>query len=133
VTAADSCNVTRDQVASVLVKALSGSTVPMVPVIDARPVAIGVARIQLVPEIASHLDDNLGCVSFISLTAKSTAKVVVSPISTLRDETILYWQDHIMIASGQSIHGERVGDALQKLALKFAQQYRLDQPPEISR
>jgi len=36
-----------------------------------------------------------------------------------------------MLASSQSTHSRTVEEALDKLAKKFAQQYRLDQPPPL--
>lgn len=129
--AADTCGLSRDQVVSALTKAFASTTVPAVPVAEARPTISGIARIQLVPEISSHVDESLGCVSWISLSAESHAKLSIPPINTLRGLTVIYWRQHVKVASGQSIHEQRVTEALQKMAAMFAQQYRLDQPPDI--
>jgi hypothetical protein len=36
-----------------------------------------------------------------------------------------------MAATSQSTHEQTVTDVIQKMATQFAQQYRLDQPPEL--
>ena len=129
--AAASCSLSRDDVAAVLAKAFAGSGVPAVAAVDAKPVVVGTARINLIPEISSYLDENLGCMSWASLSAESRSKVVVMPVSTLRSETVIYWRQHTLVVSGQSIHVRMVDDALQKMAAQFIQEYRIDQPPEI--
>ena len=129
--ASDSCSLSRDDVAAVLAKALAGSGVPAVPVADAKPVVAGMARIELIPEISTYMDENLGCVSWISLSAESRSKVIIPPVNALRSETIVYWRQHTKVASGQSAHAQTVDNVLQKMASQFVQQYRLDQPPQI--
>ncbi|MGB9153311.1 MAG: hypothetical protein WCD70_09530 [Alphaproteobacteria bacterium] len=129
--AAETCGLSRDEIAGVLIKTLVGSAVPAVAVVDAKPVAVGTARIQLIPEVSSYVDEGLGCVSWVSLTAQNHAKVVIMPINTLRSITAVYWQQHVKVGSGQSVHGQKVDEAIQKMAQKFLQQYKLDQPPEI--
>ena len=130
--AADSCNLSREKIASVLAKSLEGTTVPAIAALDAKPPVIGVARIQLVPQIASHMGENFDCVSWISLSAESRAAAVIAPITTLRSFTAVYWHQQVKAASGASTHPQLVGEILQKMATQFAQQYRLDQPPALS-
>lgn len=129
--ASDTCGLGREQIASELFKALNGTGVPAVPVADAKPPVMGVARIDLIPQIDTHADDNLDCVTWVSLSAESRANAVIPPVATLRGVTVLYWRQHVMIASNQSAHEQLVGDNLEKMAAQFAQQYRLDQPPEL--
>ena len=130
--ASDACGLSRDQVAGVLTKALAGTGVPVISIVDAKPMATGVARINLIPEISTHSDENLGCVSWVSLSAESHARLSIPPVNTLRGVTVLYWRQHTVVSSGQSIHEQRIDEVLQKMAGMFAQQYKLDQPPEIS-
>jgi hypothetical protein len=128
---ADSCGLSREKIASALANDFTGSNVPVVAAIDAKPPSIGIARIQLVPEVFSHTDENFDCVSSVSLTAQSRANVVVPPVTTLRGVTVVYWKQQTMVASAQTTHMEKIGEALNKMVAQFTQQYRLDQPPEI--
>ncbi len=130
---ADACGLTREAIEEDIRKSLSTSTVPFVFVEDAKPPSLGIARISLVPEITSREDDNLGCTSFVSLSAESRANVIVSPVQTLRTETIVYWHQKNMIASSQSTHQKAVDSTMQKMAMLFAEQYKLDQPPEFEK
>lgn len=130
--AADACGLSREQIASVLSKALAGTTVPAIDAIEAKPPMMGVARIDLVPEISSHVDENMDCISWISLSAQNRVNVVIPPINTQRTVTAVYWRQHVKLATGQSLHPQKVGELLQKMAAQFAQQYRLDQPPSLN-
>ena len=129
--ASDTCGLSREQIASVLKNSLTGTGVPAMPVTDAKPMVMGTARIQLIPEITSHTDENLDCVSWVSLSAESRANAVIPPVPTLRGVTVVYWRQHTVVASSQSSHAQLVSDLLDKMAAQFAQQYRLDQPPEL--
>jgi len=128
--AAEACGLTRENIASTLAAALNNTGVPAVAVTDARPLSLGVARIQLVPEIYAYANESLDCVSWVSLTAENRVSAVIPPVPTLRSVNVVYWQQHTKIISGQSIHQQRVTDTLQKMVAQFVQQYKLDQPPE---
>jgi len=125
------CGITREQIADTLIKSFVGTTVPAVSVLDTKPPTMGVARIQLVPQISTYADENLDCVSWISLSAESRANAVIPPIPTLRSFTAVYWQQHTIASSSQTSHPQIVMDVLKKMADQFAQQYRLDQPPAV--
>ncbi len=127
----DSCNLSREKVATVLAKALEGTTVPAIAALDAKPPVMGIARIQLIPQISSHMGENFDCVSWVSLSAESRAAAVIAPVNTLRSFTAVYWRQSVKVASGSAIHPQLVGDMLQKMTAQFAQQYRLDQPPAL--
>jgi hypothetical protein len=92
---------------------------------------MGVARIELVPEIASVSTQELDCTSWISLTAQNQTNVHIPPVDTLRNVTVVYWKQGSMVTSGQALHHALIGDLLKKMADQFAQQYHIDQPPEI--
>ncbi|MDR3451072.1 MAG: hypothetical protein P4M15_15240 [Alphaproteobacteria bacterium] len=126
--ASDACGLTREEVSRVMAKALTGSGVPAIPVAEAKPLSLGVARIELMPQIASHAGDNLDCISWVTLAAENRANVVVPPVPTLRGVTIVYWRQQSMVSSSQSQHAPATDDVLEKMAGQFAQQYRLDQP-----
>jgi hypothetical protein len=128
---ADACGLVREDIAALLDKALHGDSVPAIPVASANPPMIGSARIELVPEIASMGDQGLDCTSWVSLTAQSQSNVRIAPVDTPRSVTVVYWHQGTMVASGQPVHEHAVGEVLEKMAHKFAQQYRIDQPPEL--
>lgn len=125
----DRCGVSRDMVAQIFVKAFADTSVTAIPIADAKPPMLGIARIQLIPQISTFTDDSLDCMSWISLTAQSKASVIIPPVPSARDVTIVYSQQHDSVFSGQSIHAQRVTEILQKMAAQFAQQYKADQPP----
>jgi hypothetical protein len=126
--ASDACGLTRENIASILAGEFSKSGVPATPVSEARPPIMGVARIQLVPEISSHVDENMDCISWVSLEAQSRANVVILPVTAPRSLTAVYWRQHTKVASGQSIHPQKIAEVLKKMADQFAQAYRVDQP-----
>jgi len=129
--AADTCGLSRDMVGSALAKALAETMVPAIAVSDVRPPTQGVARIQLIPEISTRTDESLNCVSRISLAAESHANIVIPPITIPRSVTVVYWRQQRQATSGQSSHAQIIVDILHKMAEQFAQQYKLDQPPEL--
>ena len=129
--ASESCGLSRERIMDTLIKTLHNTTVPAVEAVESRPVVQGVARVQLIPEVYSYVDENLYCVSWISLSAESHGNVVVPPIGTQRSVTVVYWRQHTEVASNQSPHAQKVDDVLQKVVTQFAQQYRIDQPPEL--
>ena len=127
----DRCGLSRELVASVLEKSFASTTVPTMGALDAKPQLIGVARIGLNPEISSYLNDSsLDCISVISLTATSKVGLMIPPVTTARNVTVVYWQQNIMVVSGETVHTQKVTEGLQKLAAQFAQEYKIDQPPE---
>jgi hypothetical protein len=128
---ATTCGLSREHIAEVLNKALTGTGVPYFAAVDAKPQTLGVARIQLIPQISSYTGDNLSCVSFVSLSAQSHTNAVIPPVPTLRSAVVIYWEQHTRVATNQSLQVEKIDEVLQKMATQFAQQYRLDQPPDL--
>ena len=128
---ADACGLVREEIAALLVKTLTESGVPAVLVTNAKPLSIGTARIEAVTEITTFNNQGLDCTSWVSFVAQSRASVHIPPVDVSRNVTITYWHNGLMLASSQSTHSRTVEDALEKLAKKFAQQYRLDQPPPL--
>ncbi|HEU0118801.1 MAG TPA: hypothetical protein VFR09_09235 [Alphaproteobacteria bacterium] len=128
---ADACGLVREELNTILMKALTDNSVPAIAVSDAKPPMMGVARIELVPEIASISNSTLDCTSYISLTAQSQNNVAVPPVDTPRSVTVVYWRKGVMAASDQSLHSKTVGDVLKKMVLDFSQRYRTDQPPVL--
>jgi len=126
--AASVCHLSRDDVDAALNAAFSGSSVPVTPVAKAKPLVMGVARIHLIPELSSHSDENLGCVSWISLSAESRTDVIIPPISAPRSVTIVYWRMHGKAFSNQSVHPQKASEVLRQMAQRFIQQYKIDQP-----
>jgi hypothetical protein len=129
--ASDTCGLSRDTLEALMLKALSVGGTPVYSVSEAKPPIMGIARIDLVPEVSSYTDENLNCVSWVSLSAESRVNAVVQPVTTLRSITAVYWRQRTMAASSQSTHAQNVGETLRKMAQQFSQQYRLDQPPDV--
>ncbi|MDE1901348.1 MAG: hypothetical protein KGI37_06875 [Alphaproteobacteria bacterium] len=129
--AANSCGLSNDGIVDALTKAFAGTQIPVTVAAIARPPQMGVARIDLIPEIYTHVGDSLNCVSFVSLSAESPANVTIPPVATPRGITALYWQQSTMVASDQTNHAQTVNDVLQKMAAQFTQEYRVAQPPVL--
>jgi len=125
---ANSCGLSREELASMLNKTLQDNGVPAIPVTEANPPVIGTARIELLPEIFSFNSQGLDCTSWVSLTAQSRNSLHIPPVNISRNVTVTYWRQGLLLSSSQATHEHIVSDALQKLTLQFARQYRLDQP-----
>lgn len=128
---ANSCGLSREKIADLFDNVFKKTDVPAVAVVDARPPISGIARIQLIPQISSYEDQNLDCISWVSLSAESHNNVVIPPVDAPRSVTAVYWRQHAKVFSSQAIHAQKVEEVLKKLAEQFAQQYRIDQPPSI--
>ena len=131
--AADMCGLTRQQIADDIANALAGTGVPAVPVAEARPPVMGVARINLIPTISARADDSLNCTSWVGMSAENRANAVIPPVGSLRSVTVIYWRQHTTALSNQSTHHQVIDDVVKKMTAQFAQQYKLDQPPDISK
>lgn len=130
--AAATCGgISRELVNTTMAKAFVGTSVPAMMVAEAKPPSLGVARIELTPEIHTRANENLECISWVSLAAENRVNLVVPPVTTLRAVTISYWRQRAMVTSGLSSHAQMVSDLLLKLAKEFAYQYQLDQPPDL--
>jgi hypothetical protein len=128
--ASETCGLTREEIAADIMRGFAGSPIPAVSVVDAKPPSLGVARIELVPEISSRSDETLNCTSWISLSAESRANTIISPVTTLRSITAVYWRQHTIATSSEAAHPKTVDDIIQRMAAQFAQQYLADQPPD---
>jgi len=129
--ASDVCGLTREGVNTLLIKTLADGLVPAISVADAKPPMMGVARIEIVPEISTISNQGLDCTSWVSLTAQSQNNVRIPPIDAMRNVTVVYWRKGTLTMTDQSLHSGTVADLLQKMATDFAQRYLLDQPPKI--
>lgn len=129
--ASGECGLSREGLNDDLQRTLKLGSVPYVPVNEAKPAMLGVARIDLIPEVITVYNDALGCTSWVSLGAQSKASVRIPPVDMPRNVTISYWRGGQMISSNQTSHARLVTEAIQKLAKQFSEQYRLDQPPPL--
>ncbi len=129
--ASDTCGLSRALIADVIANSLKGTSVPAIPANEARPPVTGIFRINLVPQISTYVDETLGCVSWISLSAENRISVAVPPVNVQRAVTAVYWRHHLKVVSTHSTHTPKVSNAVKTLAEKFAQQFRADQPPEL--
>ncbi|MDD3370504.1 MAG: hypothetical protein PHE27_01630 [Alphaproteobacteria bacterium] len=125
--ASGTCGMTQSGIDSALKYAFAGTEVPAVSAEAAKMAMANAARIRLVPQIWTHIDETLGCVSWVILSAQSRATMVIPPITVPRDVTLLYWQEHAKVFSNLSGHEAKVAGVLKILAERFAQKYNNDQ------
>jgi hypothetical protein len=128
---AEACGLSREKFADILKNTLQDNGVPAIPVDEAKPALAGVTRIDLVPSVFSYNGQGLDCISWVSLSVESRNRVHIPPIDIPRSVIITYWREGALISSDQITHQRVVGDALQKQAKLFADQYKLDQPPAL--
>ena len=129
--ASGECGLSRESLSDELQRTLKLGSVPFIPINEAKPAMMGVARIDLLPEVITVYNEGLGCTSWVSLAAQSKASVRIPPVELPRSVTISYWRGGQMISSNQTSHPRLVIEAIQKLAKQFSEQYRLDQPPPL--
>jgi hypothetical protein len=128
---AGACTVTPGEITSALYASLKSYNVPAVSVIDAKPAMIGVARIELIPEIVSLNSQGVDCTSWVSLVAQTQNTLRIQPIETPRSVIVTYWRGGMLVNSNQTTHPHAIKEAFEKLSSQFSQQYKLDQPPEL--
>jgi len=128
---ADACSLSREDLARAIDKVLTENNIPALTATDAKPPMMGAARIELIPELSTINNGSLDCTSWVSLTAETRNNLRIPPVDTPRSVTVTYWHQGAIIASEHSGHEGLAEDILKKMALQFAQQYRLDQPPEV--
>lgn len=128
---ADSCALVREELAAAIFKILKDSSVPVILASEAKPPMMGIARVNLVTDISTIDNQGLDCTSWVSMTAQTQSNAVIQPIETSRSFTAVYWKQGLLLGSGQATHARLVTETLQNMAKKFAQQYRVDQPPEL--
>ena len=129
---ADICGLTREDLTPSIANALKINDVPTTLVTEAKPPKVDEARIDILPDVIT-LDsgDGLSCTSWISLTAQNAHTLTIPPVKTPRTVNVLYWKNGLLIKTGQVDHKRRVIEAYEKLVKLFAQQYKVDQPPDI--
>jgi hypothetical protein len=125
--AANSCALSKTELANILNRTLKDNGVPSTPVAEALPPLAGRARIELVPMIATYAQ-GLECTSWISLAAQSRGNVRAFYGDITRRVTVDYWRSGLLLSTAQTTHEEMVANALKKLALDFAKQFKADQP-----
>ncbi|NTU76867.1 MAG: hypothetical protein HGA90_03505, partial [Alphaproteobacteria bacterium] len=62
------CGMTAGEANDALLRVLKAEGLPVVPIIDAKPSMIGVARVEILPEIISINNQDIDCTSWVSLT-----------------------------------------------------------------
>ncbi len=129
--ASDSCGLSGSEAANEVVKRLREDQVPAYPLMKAPTHKEPVARVELLPEIATLQHQGLDCVSWISLMAETREAVAVPPLDIARNVSVVYWRGGLLVSSAQTMHARAVYDALAKLASSFAQRYKVDQPPPL--
>ncbi len=129
--ASDTCGLSRELIATVVSNGLKGTSVPAIPVDEARPPVAGIFRINLAPLISTYVDETMGCVSWISLSAENRVSLMVPPLNVQRAVLAVFWRGHTKVVSTHSTHSPKVSESLKTLVDKFARQFRADQPPDL--
>jgi hypothetical protein len=125
------CALARGEVDTALLKMLKNAGLPVFSPVDAKPPMLGVGRIDLIPEIVSISSQGTECASWVALSAQTHSTVRVPPIETPRNVVVAYWQGGLLIDSSATNQPRAIMEALEKLSVQLAQQYRLDQPPPL--
>lgn len=131
--AAQTCRLSEEGVQSIFDKAFAGTRFPAVSPTEGRVMKDGAARASLVTEIHSHVDEILGCVSWISLSVESQVVLSIPPIMAPRNVTVVYWRSAAKAFSGQSVHTEKIEEVLGQMAERLARQYEFSQPAALSK
>lgn len=129
--AAKSCGISQEKLLSVLVKELKNYNLPVFSLIEAKPSRMGIARIELMPEVITSNTQGVECTSWVSLTAQSQNTVRIPPVETPRNIVVTYWRGGVLVSSAESSHGQVVADNFDKLSKQLALQYNRDQPPPM--
>jgi len=105
---------------------------PAVSLLEAKPTKIGSARVDIVTEVTTLYTQTGDCISYVGATAQSKNILVVPPIRVPRNVIITYWKNGLLVTSTEPAHSRLVQDVIDKLARSFAEQYKIDQPPDLS-
>jgi|GEM_PF-1727237 len=129
--AGKTCGVNEDVLTKKLVKSLKSFNTPAVSVIDAKPSKIGVARVEVIPEVMTSGSQGIECTSWVSFSVQTYQTLRVPPVETPRNVIVTYWRGGLMVTSVTMSHLQVLSDAFDRLAEQFGKQYRLDQPPPL--
>ncbi|HAX92136.1 MAG TPA: hypothetical protein DCY07_08040 [Rhodospirillaceae bacterium] len=126
------CGLSSGEISHIALKSLKNDELPAFSVINAPASKEDVARIDLLPTVASMQTNETSCTSWIAFSAQGRNLVVLPPVSTARSVVVTYWEGGLLVHSTVEKHPQALVNAIDKLVVQFARQYRLDQPPEIS-
>ncbi len=129
--ASDLCGLSPSETMAHVLSKLKEDKLPAFSALESPSSQMGVARIDVVPEIVTLQKQGLDCTSWVSLAAQSRSTLRVPPVEVPRYVTVVYWRGGLMVSSPQVSHARAVRDALVKLATQFSRQYRNDQPPPM--
>lgn len=129
--ASQTCRLSEEGILSIFDKAFTGTAFPAVSPIKSRELKSGLARASLVTEIHSHVDEILGCVSWVSLSVEGRVVLSIPPIAAPRDITAVYWRTAAKAFSNQSVHNEKIEEVLGQMAQRLVRQYELSQPAAL--
>ncbi len=130
--AAEACGVGRGEFMDALAQSLKSSGVTVIRESGAKPPVIGVARIDVVPEIVVLSKRGVGdCTSWISLSAQTNNTIRIPPVEAPRSVTVVYWKKGILVSSGETAHSRTVSNEMAGLGRDLGNQHRVDQPPAL--
>lgn len=125
------CGIKPDKLTQYIVKTLKSYSLPATSALEAKPTRFDTARIEVLPEILSTNTQGIECTSWVSLTAQSENTLHIPPIETPRNVLVTYWRGGVLVSSVVPSHQQVLTNTFEKLCRKFAQQYRMDQPPPL--
>ena len=125
------CGLSSGEISHIALKSLKNDSLPAFSVINAPAPKEDVARIDLLPTVASIQTTEGTCTSWVAFTAQGRNLVVLPPVSTARSVVVTYWEGGLLVHSKKEQHPQSLVNAIDKLVLQFARQYRLDQPPSL--
>ncbi|MDD5587197.1 MAG: hypothetical protein PHY92_09660 [Alphaproteobacteria bacterium] len=125
------CGITAETLSKALLKSLKNYGLPAFSLIEAKPSMMGVARIELFPEVVSANTEGIVCTSWVSVSAQTQNTLPLPPIETPRNVIVTYWRGGVLVSSVESTHGKVLADAFEKLARQLSIQFNRDQPPPL--
>lgn len=106
---------------------------PVHSLLDAPPIDPQKARIYILPEVTTMEIKDVACMSYVALSARATASVVVDPIPVPRNVTLSFWNGGVMVNSSNAGHKRMTEGGLERLSERFSRDFRLAQPPTLNR
>lgn len=126
------CGISPNIITDIVLKKLKHNALPATSLLDAKNAKPEDVRVFIVPEVTTMDIQNFACVSYVSLTAKSQATLIIPPIKYPRNITVQYWSAGVMVSSSRAGHARSIETGFESLAQALAKTYRLAQPPVIS-
>lgn len=127
------CGLDERDISDFVVHKMKIDSLPVHSLLDAPPIDPQKARIYILPEVTTMEIKDLACISYVALSARGAASVVVEPIPVPRNVTLSFWNGGLMVNSSNAGHKRMVEGGLERLTERFGRDFRLAQPPSMER